>query len=50
MSILQALTGFFYQIHVLAFYAYLPEISRAVGEVKMTKCESKKLQSHLLHD
>ena len=41
MSILQALTGFFYQIHILASYAYLPEISRAVGEFKMTQCESK---------
>ena len=39
MAILQAITGFFYQIQVLATYAYLPDISRAVGETKMCKCK-----------
>lgn len=39
MSILQALTGFFYQVTVLSTYAYLPDISRAVGMKKMTKCK-----------
>ena len=39
MSILQALTGFFYQMQVLAVYAYLPDIGRAVGQVKMTSCK-----------
>ncbi len=50
MSILQAFAGFFYQIQVLASYAYLPEISRAVGGFKMTQCELKLLQSLLLHE
>jgi MFS family permease len=37
MALLQALSGFLYQIQVLAAYAFLPEISRIVGEEKMTK-------------
>lgn len=40
MSILQALAGFLYQVEVLATYAYLPDISRAVGQTVMTKCTS----------
>ena len=39
MSILQALTGFFYQVQVLATYAYLPDISSAVGQKRMTSCK-----------
>jgi MFS transporter, UMF1 family len=37
MAILQALGGFLYQVQVLAMYAYLPEISRMVGEDVMSK-------------
>jgi MFS-type transporter involved in bile tolerance (Atg22 family) len=37
MALLQALSGFLYQIEVLATYAFLPDISRVVGEEKMTK-------------
>ena len=37
MAVLQAITGFFYQVTVMATYAYLPEIARAVQEIKMTK-------------
>ena len=40
MTILQALAGFFYQVEVLATYAYLPDIARAVGQELMTGCES----------
>ena len=36
MAILQAVSGFLYQVQVMACYAYLPEISREVGESKMT--------------
>lgn len=39
MIILQAIAGFIYQVEVLATYAYLPEIARAVGEKIMTQCE-----------
>ncbi len=39
MLILQAIAGFIYQVEVLATYAYLPEIARAVGEKIMTRCE-----------
>ena len=39
MAILQAIAGFIYQVEVLATYAYLPEIARAVGEKIMTRCE-----------
>ena len=39
MSILQAITGFFYQVQVLANYAYLPEMSARLGEKTMTGCE-----------
>lgn len=38
MSILQALNGFFYQVQILAVYAYLPEIAKDVGESVMTQC------------
>jgi MFS transporter, UMF1 family len=37
MAILQAISGFLYQVQVLAVYAYLPEISRTVGEVTMSR-------------
>ena len=37
MAILQAIAGFLYQVQVLATYAYLPEMSRQVGEERMTK-------------
>mmetsp|Transcript_29201 Transcript_29201/g.62094 ORF Transcript_29201/g.62094 Transcript_29201/m.62094 type:complete len:514 (-) Transcript_29201:192-1733(-) len=36
MAILQALNGFMYQVQILAIFAYLPEIGRAVGSQKMT--------------
>jgi len=39
MAVLQAIAGFIYQVEVLATYAYLPEIARAVGEKIMTQCE-----------
>jgi MFS-type transporter involved in bile tolerance (Atg22 family) len=39
MLILQAIAGFIYQVEVLATYAYLPEIARAVGQKLMTRCE-----------
>jgi len=35
MLILQGIAGFFYQLQVVAVYAYLPEIAREVGEPKM---------------
>lgn len=38
MVILQALAGFFYQMEVMAIYAYLPDMARAVGEKLMTTC------------
>jgi MFS-type transporter involved in bile tolerance (Atg22 family) len=38
MSILQAISGFIYQVEVLATYAYLPDVYRAVGQTVMTKC------------
>ena len=41
MAILQAINGFFYQAVTLAAYAYLPEISRAVGEATMTIYSSR---------
>jgi hypothetical protein len=31
MAMLQAVAGFIYQVEVVATYAYLPDISRAVG-------------------
>jgi MFS-type transporter involved in bile tolerance (Atg22 family) len=40
MLILQAIAGFIYQVEVLATYAYLPEIARAVGEKIMTRFTS----------
>jgi MFS-type transporter involved in bile tolerance (Atg22 family) len=42
MSILQALAGFFYQVEILATYAYLPDISGTVGQAVMTKCTSNR--------
>ena len=39
MSVLQGIAGFLYQVQVLATYAYLPEIARAVGESTMTHCK-----------
>ena len=39
MIILQAIAGFFFQVQVLATFAYLPEIARSVGEKKMTVCK-----------
>jgi MFS-type transporter involved in bile tolerance (Atg22 family) len=38
MSILQAISGFLYQVEILATYAYLPDIYRVVGRTVMTKC------------
>lgn len=35
MSILQGVTGFFYQISLVAGYSYLPEVSAQVGEKTM---------------
>lgn len=40
MAVLQAIAGFVYQVEVLATYAYLPEIARAVGEKIMTEFTS----------
>jgi len=40
MAILQALAIFFYQLQVVAVYAYLPEIARQVGQTKMTTISS----------
>jgi len=40
MAVLQAIVGFIYQVEVLATFAYLPEIARAVGETIMTKFTS----------
>lgn len=40
MAVLQAFVGFIYQVEVLATYAYLPEIARAVGETIMTQFTS----------
>ncbi|CAB9501118.1 Major facilitator superfamily [Seminavis robusta] len=37
MAMLQALSGFLYQVQNLTAYAYLPEIARIVGEEKITK-------------
>ena len=37
MSWLQAIAGFLYQVNILAVYAYLPEISRIVGQSKMNQ-------------
>jgi len=36
MAILQAIAGFLYQVKILALYAYLPDIARDVGQLKMT--------------
>jgi MFS-type transporter involved in bile tolerance (Atg22 family) len=41
MALLQALAGFIYQVEVVATYAYLPDISRTVGQDKMTTYSSK---------
>lgn len=38
MAVLQAFTGFVYQIEVLATYAYLPDMARMLGEEAMTRC------------
>ena len=40
MAILQAINGFLYQVLVLTFYSYLPEIGRDVGEETMNKYSS----------
>lgn len=40
MAILQAIAGFVYQVQVLTTYAYLPDISRIVGESHMTNFTS----------
>ena len=40
MSILQAINGFLYQVLILTFYAYLPEIGRDVGGETMNKYSS----------
>jgi len=37
MALLQAFSGFLYQVEVLATFSYLPDIARIVGEVAMTK-------------
>ena len=39
MALLQALSGFLYQVQNLTTYAYLPNIARTVGEEAMTKCK-----------
>jgi MFS-type transporter involved in bile tolerance (Atg22 family) len=39
MLVLQALSGFIYQVQVLCIYAYLPEIAREVGQTTMTNCK-----------
>lgn len=38
MVLLQAFSGFLYQVQVLAIYAYLPEIGRIVGDALFTSC------------
>jgi len=40
MTILQGVAIFFYQLQVVAVYAYLPEIARQVGQTKMTTITS----------
>uniref|UniRef100_A0A7S1UYJ8 Major facilitator superfamily (MFS) profile domain-containing protein n=1 Tax=Grammatophora oceanica TaxID=210454 RepID=A0A7S1UYJ8_9STRA len=40
MAILQAVAGLLYQIEVMSVYAYLPDISRVVGEAVVTKFHS----------
>lgn len=39
MAIFQAIAGFIYQIEIISTYAYLPEISRVVGENIMAGCK-----------
>ena len=39
MALLQAVSGFLYQVQNLTTYAYLPNIARTVGEEAMTKCK-----------
>ena len=39
MSWFQAIAGFLYQVSILAIYAYLPDISRMVGQTKMNNCK-----------
>jgi len=41
MSMLQAFAGFMMQVHIVATFAYLPDISRAVGQDTMTTYSSK---------
>ena len=43
MSVLQGIAGFLYQAQVIATFAYLPVIARAVGQATMTHCEYFKL-------
>lgn len=39
MILLQGFTGFLYQIHLLASYAYLPDIGRTVDHNTLTNCK-----------
>ena len=41
MAILQALAGFLYQLEYLATIAYYPDLSRTIGQAKMTVYSSK---------
>lgn len=41
MAIFQAIAAFLYQVEILSTYAYLPDISRKVGQDKMTIYSSK---------
>jgi len=40
MAVLQAVAGFFYQVHMVMTYAYMIEIAVAFGEAKMTEYSS----------
>lgn len=41
MAVLQGIAGFVYQVLLLTLFAYLPDISRKVGEEKMTVYSSR---------
>lgn len=49
MVILQALAGFFYQMEVMAIYAYLPDMARALGEKVMTTCTCAAILDEICH-
>ena len=40
MAILQSIAAFFYQLQVVAVFAYLPDIARQVGQTKMSRFAS----------